>query len=454
MMGTWFERSRFAIVLSGILVFTVLTGCGGGGGVVIVILRSFAFSATGGVAPHSYAITAGAGSIDASTGLYTAPAATGTATVRVTDSLGNASSSTITIIKPTAIAAGGSHSCALFSDGSVKCWGSNAYRQLGLGNTTNRGSGANHMGDNLPFISLGTGRTATAIAAGANHTCALLDNSALKCWGYNAFGQLGLGHALDQGVAANQMGDNLNAVSLGTGRTALSLSAGASHTCARLDNNTLKCWGLNADGQLGQENTTNYGSAGGQMGDALLAIALGTGRSALEVSAGGNHTCARLDNNTVKCWGYNLLGQLGQGKKLTVGDSANQMGNSLPASALGTGRTALGVIAGTSHSCARLDNSTVKCWGSSTNGQGGLGTTQAAGDNPNEMGDNLAAISLGTGRTVVSLSSTGNHACALLDNDTVKCWGSNASGQLGLGDIADRGSAAGQMGDSLAAVSF
>ncbi|MBM3674942.1 MAG: hypothetical protein FJW88_08290, partial [Actinobacteria bacterium] len=93
----------------------------------------------------------------------------------------------------TQIAAGSSHTCAILDNGTVKCWGYNAKGQLGLGNTDPRGDGPGEMGDNLPAVDLGTGRTATAITAGYQHTCVILDNGTVKCWGYNAFGQLGLG---------------------------------------------------------------------------------------------------------------------------------------------------------------------------------------------------------------------------------------------------------------------
>ena len=89
------------------------------------------------------------------------------------------------------LSAGGSHTCAIVFDGSVRCWGLNDKGQLGLGDTANRGDAAGEMGDNLPAVDLGTGRTATAISAGTNHTCALLDNGSLKCCGENQTGELG-----------------------------------------------------------------------------------------------------------------------------------------------------------------------------------------------------------------------------------------------------------------------
>ena len=130
------------------------------------------------------------------------------------------------------------------------------------------------MGNYLPAVDMGSGRTATAIAAGYHHTCAILDNSSVKCWGANANGQLGLGDTNKRGDEPNEMGDNLPAIDLGSGKTARAISAGDSHTCAVLDNASLKCWGKNDSGQLGQENTNNLGDGSNDMGDNLPAIGL------------------------------------------------------------------------------------------------------------------------------------------------------------------------------------
>jgi alpha-tubulin suppressor-like RCC1 family protein len=352
------------------------------------------------------------------------------------------------------LSAGGSHTCAILFDGTVKCWGLNDKGQLGLGDTANRGDGPGEMGDDLPTVDLGTGRTATAISAGTNHTCALLDNGSVKCWGFNQTGELGLGDTASRGDGAGEMGDDLPAVDLGTGRTAVAVSAGQQYTCALLDDGSVKCWGSNFSGKLGLGDTANRGDGAGEMGDDLPAVELGTGRTATAVSAGGFHACALLDNGTMKCWGAGGAGALGQGSSATLGDGAGEMGDNLLAIALGTGRTATAISAGTDHTCALLDNGSVKCWGQSNLGQLGLGINTSVGRVPGQMGDALAAVALGTGRTAVAVRTKFNHTCALLDDGSVKCWGWNVIGQLGLGDTDDRGEAPGDMGDSLPAVAL
>ena len=355
-------------------------------------------------------------------------------------------------IAASAIAAGGQHTCALLDGGAVKCWGRNDYDQLGLGDRISRGDEAGEMGDNLPVIDLGTDRKATALAAGERHTCALLDDATIKCWGYNGSGQLGLDDYRYRGDGPGEMGNNLPAVDLGTGRTVTAIAAGPFHTCAILDDATLKCWGLSAEGALGLGHTTPRGP--GEMGDNLPTVDLGSGRTAAAVSAGYRHTCVVLDNGTVKCWGLNTLGKLGLGDTVSRGDEPGEMGDNLPTVDLGSGRTAIAINASWAYNCAVLDDATVKCWGYNGGlGQLGLGDTISRGDEPGEMGDNLPAVDLGSTRTATKLSrGFASHTCAHLDDGSVKCWGHNFLGQLGLGDNVTRGSGSGEMGDNLAAV--
>ena len=199
------------------------------------------------------------------------------------------------------------------------------------------------------------------------------------------------------------MGANLETVDLGTGRTAKAIAAAGHATCAILDNSSIKCWGKNNRGQLGQGNTNSLGDAGSEMGDNLDTVDLGSGRTATAIAGGGQHYCAILDNASIKCWGYNNEGQLGIGSTDSLGDGANEMGDNLSSIDLGTGRTATAIAAGGSHSCAILDNAAVKCWGRNDRGQLGLGDQASRGDGANEMGDNLNAVDLGTGRTAVSI---------------------------------------------------
>ncbi len=346
--------------------------------------------------------------------------------------------------------------CALLDDGAVKCWGRNGYGVLGNGDgaVTSLGGVAGSMGDALPRVNLGINRVAVAIAGGDDHMCALFTNGEVKCWGRNTFGQLGLGDAITRGDAMNQMGQQLPVVNLGTGRRATQLCGGALHTCSVLDSGSLKCWGRNNLGQLGLEDRSDRGLSPNQMGDQLPAVKLGAGRTASEVACGYAFTCARLDDGSVKCWGSNANGVLGQGVTAAdIGGGPNQMGDALAPIALGPGRVARKISAGELHACALLDDDTVKCWGNNASGRLGLGDTVARGTSPAQMGASLPAVLLGAGRKATALAGTrSGFTCARLDGGSVKCWGGNTSGRLGLGDTAERGSAANQMGDLLPAV--
>ncbi|MCB1016445.1 MAG: hypothetical protein KDB10_15255, partial [Acidimicrobiales bacterium] len=245
------------------------------------------------------------------------------------------------------------------------------------------------MGDALPAVPLG--RPAVAITAGLLHTCALLDDGRVSCWGYGG---------ASGGVGA------FGTVPLGTSRTAIALSAGGGHTCALLDDHTVKCWGANGDGQLGLGDLAPRGaSSSADMGDNLPPVDLGVGRTALGVSAGASSTCALLDDHTVKCWGANGFGQLGQGGTARLGDEPGELGDDLPPVALGTGRTALSVTSGERHTCAVRDDRGLRCWGANPHGELGIGRgVERVGDDPGEMGDALPPVDVaGTGRGVTGV---------------------------------------------------
>jgi alpha-tubulin suppressor-like RCC1 family protein len=346
---------------------------------------------------------------------------------------------------------GGLHACVQLNTHKVKCWGRNDFGQLGLGDTHYRGRGdtPNEMGDDLPLVDLGMGRNAKRIVSGSYHNCAILDNDKVKCWGYNANGTLGLGDTDNRGGKPNQMGDNLPYVNLGVGLTVKEIGANAFHNCVILDNDKVKCWGLNAYGQLGLGDTTNRGDNPFFMGDNLAYVDLGAGLTAKKIATAARHVCALLSNNKLKCWGENEKGQLGLGDTNNRGILPNQMGDNLPYVDLGVGRRVKQFTGGYYHTCAILDNNKVKCWGGNRTGQLGLGDQTNRGDKPNQMGDNLPYVDLGLGRTAKRISAGYFHTCALLDNDKVKCWGYNTQGQLGLGDPSTRGDLPGRMGDNL-----
>ncbi|MGZ3724875.1 MAG: hypothetical protein ACXWQQ_03715, partial [Pseudobdellovibrio sp.] len=371
-----------------------------------------AYQATLGTSPYTFSVVSGGGSVSPTTGVYTAASTSGTGVVKVTDAVTNTDSTNVYHVVPVDIKSSwGYHMCALYasaqySNYKVKCWGYNNSGQLGLGDTNNRGDATTELGYGLPFVDLGTNKFAKKIAVGWLHTCAILNDDSVKCWGSNTYGQLGYGNTTARGNASGQMGDNLPTVSLGTGRTAKEIYAFGYRSCAILDNNTAKCWGRNITGQLGQGNVTNYGSGAGQMGDSLPAISLGTGRTAVKLAGTESTTCALLDDGTLKCWG--------------LGSSGNYSG---------TNFTFYGELG--------LETNN-KTWGN------------AAG----QMGDTLPTVNLGltAGQTITDIQGGRYTYCAVISTGAVKCWGRNTYGQLGIDSTTQKGDVAGTMGASMTSV--
>lgn len=285
---------------------------------------------------------------------------------------------------------------------------------LGTENTDDIGNLPGQMGDNLAPINLGSGRTARQVVTGGKFTCALLDNDSVKCWGRNKKGQLGLGITDNTwGGAVNQMGDLLPAVSLGVGRTAKQISAGRYHACAILDDDSAKCWGYNNVGQLGQGHQNDIGADPLEMGDFLSPINLG--QAVLQMSAGESHTCAVLLDQSLKCWGGNAEGQLGLGDQTDRGGGSSAEMTNLPAVDVGTGLTVQSVSCSVADvTCVLLnEDHSIKCWGANSFGQLGQGDINNRGTVAGEMGDALLAVDLGmptststTATTTASISTS------------------------------------------------
>ncbi len=322
------------------------------------------------------------------------------------------------------LAAGGEHTCALLDNGHVRCWGRGSEGRLGYGNT-------NVIGDDETPASAGdvnVGGTVVSLAAGTAHTCALLDNGRVRCWGagalsYGRVGQLGYGNI-------NHIGDDETPASAGdvnVGGIVVQLAAGDAHTCALLDSGRVRCWGMAGYGSLGYGNTNNIGDdeAPATAGDVPVGGTVGS------VAAGTYHTVGLLDDGRVRCWGNGGGGRLGYGNTNHIGDDeASEL-----AGDVNVGAAVVTLAAGGSHTCALLNGGRVRCWGVGLNGQLGYGSTNTIGDDehPASAGD------VNVDGTVMRLVAGSGHTCVLLDNGHVRCWGGNASGQLGYGNTDNVG---------------
>jgi alpha-tubulin suppressor-like RCC1 family protein len=344
-----------------------------------------------------------------------------------------------TLPRATALAAGSSHTCALLVDGRVACWGDNFEGQLGTGDTR-----ASSRPTLVPGVS-----GATAIAAGGDHSCALISDGTVRCWGSSVV-TLSL-----SAITSPQPIAGLTKV--------LAIGSGEQHTCVVIAGGGLRCWGDNCSGQLGDGTTQ----------ETLVPVSVPL-MSVEGVAAGGfdtPFTCARGVGG-VFCWGDGKFGQLGNGATAS---------SPVPVRVQGLSGRALDVSVGLGHACARQVDNQVACWGFNANGQLGIGTTtnssravpvpglgdalsvSAAGDfshgftcalragggvqcwganDVGQLGNGLGVDSpqpidvAGMGQAV-AITAGGGHACAILASGGIRCWGYGGSGELGNGQTKE-----------------
>jgi alpha-tubulin suppressor-like RCC1 family protein len=274
-----------------------------------------------------------------------------------------------------AVSNGYGHICALTTAGGVKCWGFNASGQLG--------DGTAKEGSTVPMDVVGLDGKVASITAGSNHTCALTAVGGVKCWGNNTWGQLGDGTTMDRSTPVDVMG-------MGSGVTAI--AAGSGRTCALLVSGGVKCWGSNHYGELGDGTTENRLTP-------VNVTNLGSGVAA--VTAGGDHTCALMTSGGLKCWGNNRTGQLGDGLPPV---------NVIPVDVTGLSNDVAAISAGTSHACALTTVEGVKCWGSGYLTEGSTSDRSTLAD-VNGLSSDLTAVAAG-----------GFEDCALTSKGELKCW--------------------------------
>jgi len=333
------------------------------------------------------------------------------------------------------VAAGAFHTCAI-SGGNLYCWGAGLSGQLGNG----ANSSTNYRVQESTHAS-----NWASVTAGWDYSCAIKTDGSLYCWGYNSEGQLGTGDSVSRNIPTRE------ASSAGDWA---SVSAGGYHTCAKKTNGAIWCWGGNDHDQLGT-NDASYRQKS--------PVQVGTATTWKSLSNGMWHSCAIKKDGTLWCWGYGWYGQLGYGsildkaKPFKVNAATNWAlvasgrqhtcakkkdgslwcwGDNVTYGQLGIGKkggqktrpvkvvTAItdwnALSLGQYFSCAKRKSGAIYCWGSNGSGQMGLGTEASPKTKPIK--------SLGSG---IILTTGGSHTCALKSDQTLWCWGSNASGQLG-----------------------
>lgn len=300
-----------------------------------------------------------------------------------------------------AVTTGESHTCVLHKAGTVSCWGG--------GSTSD-----------VPESLLEGVTNAISIDAGFSHTCALRNDMTVLCWGDNGSGQLGNG---EKYFGPDDFGMYFNELVQVVGITdAVGIATGGELSCAIHQDGTVSCWGRNWHGEIGNGTTDNYSNTPGQVKNITNATA---------VSAGNGHACALHDDATISCWGANEIGQLGNGQSGQGKNSAVpvKVQDITDAAAIATGGSSI-----YGRSCALHQDGAVSCWGNNAVGQLGNGNSGKGEYSfvPTKVQGITNAISISA-----SIGYYLGHSCALLDDNTISCWGMNGSGQLGTGQSAE-----------------
>jgi len=298
------------------------------------------------------------------------------------------------------VSSGSTHTCAVLDDETVWCWGANSAFQLGNGSM---------LSSNLPVQvnEIGpSGDPVVEIEAGGTHTCALTTSGAIYCWGDNSLGQLGDGSTTSSNIPVEVAGI------ASFDSPAAELSVGSKHACIRTtEMGRVWCWGNNGTQQLGLNDSATHFST-----PQLVSLADGTRFAGVtSVSAGGSHTCATEAGGNVFCWGNNLHGQIGNETTDRQGSPEWAGGDDPPWFDQ--------VEAGFMHTCAHTRTGEIYCWGSNDSGQVGNDDPSDA-LKPTLIGTDYAEVAAGT-----------SHSCARTTANVLFCWGLNSGGQVGDGTM-------------------
>ncbi len=291
------------------------------------------------------------------------------------------------ITTATDVAVGQTHGCALLVGGAMQCWGNGQSGQLG--------NGANPVAQISPVSVTGLAGPVLAIAATNFSTCALIQGGAVQCFGSDFRGQLG------NDTLVNNTNVPGNVIGLSN---ATKLTAGATHFCAVLVDGSARCWGDNSSGQLGNNSFT----------DQQTAVAVNSLAGAQQISAGEFHTCAATSTG-LKCWGNNLFGQLGD---------STTTASLIPINSIAIGAANITrLTSGGRHNCAQLSTGVVLCWGRNFDGQ--------LGQASNSIFSFVGVSMQGLASTPIAIVGGNATTCMRLSVDDIRCVGSGTFGQLG-----------------------
>jgi alpha-tubulin suppressor-like RCC1 family protein len=314
------------------------------------------------------------------------------------------------------VSAGSSHTCAVLDSGGLRCWGTSNTGQLGYGDRETIGNDEHPVeaGD------VEIGGAVRQVAAGPVHSCAVLEQGGVRCWGLNDTGQLGYGHTRTIGddETPSEAGD------VELGGPAVSVCVQTTGACALMEGGGVRCWGEGFLGQLGYGNQETIGDDE----TPLEAGEVELGGEVVRLECSGHGACALLADGSVRCWGSGRRGFLGNGINASIGD------DELPIDTpeIEFGGTAVDLSVGNEHVCVRIAEGGVRCWGANAEGQLGNGTTSNV-----LLAEAAEEVQLGGDATELALGF--DNSCALMTTGALNCWGSGSSGQLGHGNTESVG---------------
>lgn len=315
------------------------------------------------------------------------------------------------------LALGTIHTCVLLAGGAVRCWGSNTGGQLGNGTLDNVGDGP----DELPVEDLVFDPPVVDLAAGAQHTCVLLGNGRVRCWGEALDGRLGYGNLDDHLVPPD--------VDVPLAEGVVQIVAGGAFTCSLHADHAVRCWGNDTYGQLANGNLkSHFGDSADEVYPSEVPVS-SADDPVQRLAVGYEFTCSLLQSGNIRCWGSGNNGMLGTGDTADVGNTT------LPIVMMDVnlGGSAVQVASGLNHACALMATGAVKCWGAKT--VNGVPFSNGI-DTPGEFPPPDLQLG-GEARRVITHHS--DFSCALLVDGKLRCWGLNSTGSLGYGVTASIG---------------
>lgn len=310
------------------------------------------------------------------------------------------------------IAVGDSHVCSIASDDKAYCWGYNYAGKLG-----NNSQVASYSPVAVDTSGVLSGKTIKTISVRNDETCAIASDDKAYCWGYNYYGEVG-----DNSTTNRQVPVAVNTAGVLSGKTIKAISVGDYDTCAIASDNLVYCWGMNDNGELGDNTIVNK-----SVPVAVVSSGALSGKTVISLTTGADHNCVIASDNKAYCWGNNAFSQLGTGNT-----TESHVPIAVATTGVLSGKTIKSITGGYYHTCVIASDNNPYCWGYNNKGQLGNNTTTSSSL---AVATNIAGAL--SGKTLKSITAAVHYTCAIASNDQSYCWGWNSYGEHGNNTLTD-----------------